>query len=326
MRSARGHALLEPSEQPLLFLVPEQATYQAERAILSDPRIGGYHRLHILSFDRLQFLLLGRNTARPAISRIGRQMVVHKILRDNLDKLRIFSSSALLPGFAREMAATITELHQYAKNAEDIDALLKYLEDRGQKTEDGGQRTEDGNLFHPQSAILNPQSTPNRLSALKFADIALVFRRYSEALQDKFIDPDAQITSACKAVAKADFIKGARLWVDGFASFTGGEMALLMELLKAVDHAYVALCLDPADPTVLGGDARALPLTMALRHTRRPSSRPEAWQCHPSRQLWSEGRFLRADRTHVPGHARTARGGQGQGRQASDSQPGAAIS
>ncbi len=107
---ALADALLESSEQPLLFLVPEQATYQAERAILSDPRIGGYHRLHILSFDRLQFLLLGRNTARPAISRIGRQMVVHKILRDNLDKLRIFGSSALLPGFAREMASTITEL------------------------------------------------------------------------------------------------------------------------------------------------------------------------------------------------------------------------
>jgi ATP-dependent helicase/nuclease subunit B len=254
---ALADALLEPSEQPLLFLVPEQATYQAERAILSDPRIGGYHRLHILSFDRLQFLLLGKSTARPAISRIGRQMIVHKILRDNLDKLRIFGASALLPGFAREMAATITELHQYAKNAEDIEGLLKYLEGRGRKTDDGGQRTEDGSLFNPQSAVLSPPAStggrnpqlsgPNRLSALKFADIGLVFRRYSEALQDKFIDPDAQITSACRAVAKADFIKGARLWVDGFASFTGGEMALLMELLRAVDHAYMALCVDPAD-------------------------------------------------------------------------------
>ena len=69
---AIADALLEPSEQPLLFLVPEQATYQAERAVLSDPRIAGFHRLHILSFDRLQFQLLGRNTARPALSRIGR--------------------------------------------------------------------------------------------------------------------------------------------------------------------------------------------------------------------------------------------------------------
>ena len=242
---AIADALLEPSEQPLLFLVPEQATYQAERAILSDKRIPGYHRLHILSFDRLQFLLLGKSTARPAISRIGRQMVVHKILRDNLGKLQIFGSSALLPGFAREMASTITELHQYAKNADEIEGLLKQL-NCGLQIADCG--FEGGRDLNPQSEIRNPKSSvPNRLSALKFADVALVFRQYSEALQDKFIDPDAQITSACKAVAKADFIKGARLWVDGFASFTGGEMALLIEVLKAVDQAYLALCVDPAD-------------------------------------------------------------------------------
>jgi ATP-dependent helicase/nuclease subunit B len=238
---AIADALLEPSEQPLLFLVPEQATYQAEHAILSDRRLGGYHRLHILSFDRLQFLLVGKNTARPAISRIGRQMIVHKILRDNLDKLRIFGSSALLPGFAREMASTITELHQYAKNAEDIEGLLKSLESGGSDNAGGAVPT------IPTEGEKKTTSSGHRLSALKFADIALVFRRYTEALQDKFIDPDAQITSACKAVAKADFVKGARLWVDGFASFTGGEMVLLIEVLKTVDEAYLALCVDPGD-------------------------------------------------------------------------------
>ena len=260
---AIADALLEPSEQPLLFLVPEQATYQAERAILSDKRIGGYHRLHILSFDRLQFLLLGKNTARPALSRIGRQMVVHKVLRDNLGKLQIFGASALLPGFAREMASTITELHHYAKSPEDIEDLLEYLQPAGGRSEDSrgrppclpepaatnaqGMQGNHGGLPLPQSASPNPQSSTGRLSALKFADIGLIFRRYTEALRDKFIDPDAQITGACKAVARADFVKGARLWVDGFASFTSGEMALLIELLKAVDQAWVALCVDPAE-------------------------------------------------------------------------------
>jgi ATP-dependent helicase/nuclease subunit B len=48
-------ALLEPgNNQPLILLVPEQATYQAERAILADRRIGGYNNLSVLSFDRLQ--------------------------------------------------------------------------------------------------------------------------------------------------------------------------------------------------------------------------------------------------------------------------------
>jgi hypothetical protein len=37
-------ALLEPSERSLLFLVPEQATYEAERAIPFDKRLAGYDK------------------------------------------------------------------------------------------------------------------------------------------------------------------------------------------------------------------------------------------------------------------------------------------
>ena len=84
-------ALLEPGRtNPLILLVPEQASFQAERAIFADKRITGYSRLHVLSFDRLQFLLFGKNTARPELSRIGRVMAIHKILRENSDNLESF--------------------------------------------------------------------------------------------------------------------------------------------------------------------------------------------------------------------------------------------
>ncbi len=212
-------ALQEVSSQPLILLVPEQATYQAERAILSDQRVKGYHRLHILSFDRLQFLLLGKSTARPTISRLGRQMIVHKILRDIRDDLQIFRASAPLPGFACEVAETITELHRYARTPEEMGALPAQL----------------------------PTGRAGRLAALKFADIGLIFARYSEFLRGRFVDPDAHVNDACKKVGQADFLKGARLWVDGFAGFTGGEMVLLIELLKTVEEAHIALCLDPVD-------------------------------------------------------------------------------
>ena len=72
-------ALLAPDDnKPLILLVPEQATYQAERAILNDKNVTGYSRLHVLSFDRLQFLLSGKNIAKPVVSRIGRQMIIQK--------------------------------------------------------------------------------------------------------------------------------------------------------------------------------------------------------------------------------------------------------
>jgi ATP-dependent helicase/nuclease subunit B len=212
-------ALLAPGDEPLILLVPEQATYQAERAILSDERIAGYHRLNVLSFDRLQFMLLGKNTARPALSRIGRQMIVHRILHDNKSKLQIFGPSADRPGLSREMARTIDELHQYAKTPEDIDRLLGELE----------------------------KDEKNNLSILKFADIGLVLKEYLRFVEDDFYDPDSQVRAACKKVPTADFARGAKLWVDGFAGFTDAELALLAALLKTVAQAKIAFCLDPSN-------------------------------------------------------------------------------
>jgi len=222
------NALLEPGEEPLILLVPEQATYQAERAILTDKRIAGYHRLHVLSFDRLQFLLLGKNTARPALTRIGQQMIVQRILRDNSNELKVFGSSANRPGLGREIAHTISELHQYAKTPEDIDQLLKEL----QKDEH------------------------NSLTALKFADIGLILREYLKAVEGKFTDPDIQLAEVCRAVPKADFVKGAKLWVDGFAGFTTSELEILAELLKVVADDKIALCLDPSKLDLANPDGR----------------------------------------------------------------------
>jgi len=213
------NALAEPAEQRLILLVPEQATYQAERAILADERIAGYNRLNVLSFDRLQFLLLGKNTARPALSRIGRQMIVHRLLRDNKSKLKIFDSSASSSGLARQMAQTIAELHQYAKSPDDIGQLMSEL----------------------------AKDERNSLAILKFTDIGLIFGEYIKFIEGDFLDPDVQLTCACRAVSTSTLAGGAKLWVDGFAGFTNAELAILTELLKVVADAQIAFCLDASE-------------------------------------------------------------------------------
>jgi ATP-dependent helicase/nuclease subunit B len=219
-------ALAEQSEQQLILLVPEQATYQAERAILADERIAGYNRLHVLSFDRLQFLLLGKNTAMPRLSRIGRQMIVHRILRDNQSQLQLFGAETTWSGLSRQMAQTITELHHYAKTPDDIDRLL-------------GELAKD-ERYH--------------LAVLKFTDIGLVFREYLKFIEGDFIDPDAQLMRACGAVSASNLVKGAELWIDGFAGFTNVEFAILAELLKAVKDVHIALCLDPSNIDLMNPD------------------------------------------------------------------------
>jgi len=223
-------ALLEQSNQELILLVPEQASYQAERAILADERISGYSRLHVLSFDRLQFMLLGKNTAMPRLSRIGRQMIVHRILRENQSKLQLFGAETAWSGLSRQMAQTITELHQYAKTPDDVEKLLSELE----------------------------KDERQHLAVLKFADIGLVFSEYLKFIEGNFIDPDAQLMRACGAVAASNLAKGARLWVDGFAGFTTAEFAILAELLKMAKDVHIALCLDPSNIDLKNPDIEKL--------------------------------------------------------------------
>jgi ATP-dependent helicase/nuclease subunit B len=224
------NALLEPGDnRPLILLVPEQATYQAQRAVLSDERITGYSsKLNVLSFDRLQFLLLGRNTARPQLSRIGRAMAVQRILRNVSGRLKVFDLSANQPGLGRQMAELVTELHQYAKTPQDIDELLGKLS----------------------------RDEPNNLTALKFADISLVFKECLNFIEAKFIDPDVQLRRTRRAIVETDFAKNAKLWVDGFAGFTTSELEILAELLKVVADAQIALCLDPSHIDLKNPDSK----------------------------------------------------------------------
>jgi ATP-dependent helicase/nuclease subunit B len=235
-------ALLTPNDnQSLILLVPEQATYQAERAILSDRKIAGYNRLNVLSFNRLQFFLWGKNTAIPEIRRIGRQMAVHRILRDSKSKFEIFHRTANQPGLARQMANTIAELYQYANTPEDIDRLLGELQ----------------------------KDKRNSLTALKFGDIGLIFKEYLKFIEGKFLDPDVQLVRACQKVAKSDFVKDAKLWIDGFAGFTAGEIAILAELLKTVAETQIALCLDPEDFDLANPDIESIDPTSLFYPTQQ---------------------------------------------------------
>jgi len=214
---SRALAGSDPAES-LILLVPAQATYQAERAILGDGKIAGYSNLHILSFERLVFLLSGKSVAVPEISRIGQEMIIHKILRTNCDKLKIFSAAALTPGLAAKVAHTIIELHHCVKTPQDVSELAENLK----------------------------QTDPNSITTVKFADIAAIYQQYLEFIDGKFVNPDIQLTIARKNIAHADFIKGARLWVDGFAGFGVQQRDLLAEMLKLVKESHIALCLDPA--------------------------------------------------------------------------------
>ncbi|NQV35434.1 MAG: exodeoxyribonuclease V subunit gamma, partial [Phycisphaeraceae bacterium] len=201
----------------LIFLVPEQATYQAERAVLAQAGVEGYNRLSILSFDRLNFQLIGRNTARARLSALGRQMVLHRLLHEVADQLTVYQASSSHTGFVGQALHLLDQLHGAATGPEDLARCIDQLESQGHES----------------------------LCAAKFRDIQILLTAYARFVEGRFVDPDQQFQAARQAAKTHELLKGATLWVDGFAGFTQAELLMLGTLMQTVSHTSIALCLDP---------------------------------------------------------------------------------
>ncbi|MGB8225542.1 MAG: 3'-5' exonuclease, partial [Sedimentisphaerales bacterium] len=216
--------LLNGGENNLVFLVPEQATYQAERAILTvrqsspqvNSKIKGYSRLHILSFQRLCYRIFGKNLAARPLTQQARDMIVHRLLCENAAKLKVFSSAAASVGSAVRIATVLAELQQQSKSPDDVDKLIQQLKNSSE------------------------------LTAGKLTDINLIYKQYLNFVEGNFLNNDNQLNLAKDSVAHTPFLKDCLLWVDGFAGFTTSELLLLTELLKVSASSKIALCIDPA--------------------------------------------------------------------------------
>lgn len=208
----------DPQGPPLLLLVPRQATYQWERAILDDPGIQGYTRLHVFSFERLADWLLERLVARSAglLSEQGRVMVLRALLARHAQRLEVLGASARLPSFAAELSACLREF-QHA-------------------------RVSPGQLGRMAQQLHGPLQA-------KLRDFSLLLETYSAWLTDrKLRDMEARLDLATESLQhSANTTSSLRLggiWVDGFAELTPQEIELLAALLPLSPHSTLAFCLE----------------------------------------------------------------------------------
>ena len=229
---AVSRALQAEEDCPLILLVPEQATFQAERAILKQSKGQGYNRLSILSFDRLNFQLVGKNTARARLSALGRQMVLHRLLHDVVDDLSVYQDSSTQAGFVTQVLHVLDQLHGAATGPEDLARCIDQLEDEG----------------------------GYGLCAAKLRDIRVLLAAYSRFVEGRFMDPDRQFDAARQAVSQSDWLAGARIWIDGFAGFTQAELLMLKALMQTASHTSIALCVDPDELAQFEGEPDPLDL------------------------------------------------------------------
>ncbi len=243
LESIRARLRENPAEgNKLLLLVPEQASFQMERALIETPDIPGFTRCEVLSFQRLAYRIFsetgsgsrkqGLSEPRPSgsgplphgrgsentdqtIGSLGRLMVIRRLIRREKSALRLLERVADKPGLVKQVAGTIEELMR-----ERVDpAKLADLAER--------------------------QRQSNPLASARIADITRLYLAYLDYLIDDRLDPAQYLNLAAERLSGCLWLRGAEVWVDGFAGFTTQEYELLTRLAGYARSINITLLLDP---------------------------------------------------------------------------------
>ncbi|WP_438446216.1 helicase-exonuclease AddAB subunit AddB [Gorillibacterium sp. sgz5001074] len=220
LEELRERLLREPDGPPLVLLVPEQATFQAEFALVTTPGIHGLLRAQVLSFRRLAWRVMQETggTAGTPIDDLGKKMLLHKLLHQHNGNLRMFRGAHEKMGFVENLHALFSELQRYRVGPSDLEAHASKLE---------------GKVPEHATAVAD-----------KLEELLPVYRDYEEILTQEYLDGDRFLTLLAERAGDCPWIREAEVWIDGFNGFTPQEQAVVESLMEHAARTTLTLTLN----------------------------------------------------------------------------------
>ncbi|MED0736007.1 helicase-exonuclease AddAB subunit AddB [Aneurinibacillus thermoaerophilus] len=209
-----------PIGEPLIYLVPQQVSFQAEYELTAKSGVKGTMRAQVFSFRRLAWKVLQETggLSRIHIDSIGIKMALRRILDKRGNELRVFGRAANRLGFTDQLEEMYCELTRNGMTAEDL-------------------------LHHKEALIRHSVEEPGFL-ADKLHDMHIIYGELEQYLADRYLDSEHYLPLLAERLEHSRYIQGAEIWADGFDSFTPQEMAVLRALLLYADHLTITLTLD----------------------------------------------------------------------------------
>ncbi|WP_280770915.1 helicase-exonuclease AddAB subunit AddB [Salipaludibacillus daqingensis] len=222
MQTEMIHRMKEnPTGTPVIYLVPEQMTFQAEKNLVTS--LGkGMTRTQVLSFSRLALRVLQEvgGLTRYHIEKSGIQMLLRKIIEREKRHFQLFQKATTSQGFVEQLEQMLTEFKRY-----DIDSDVLQTE-----------------LTRLQNSA--DDSVTERTLQDKLHDIHRILSRVEQELADKYIASEDYLQLLAEKMSESSKLKDAIVYIDGFHSFTPIEMNVLRTLFTTVKDVHIALTLD----------------------------------------------------------------------------------
>ncbi len=202
----------------IIFLVPEQSTFQMEWSLVSDPGLPGIIRAQVLSFRRLAWRVFSEagGGSRTYVGETGKNMILRSLLEDLSGDLTLFRRSTSQVGFVDLLSRTIQEIKACRVSHNDFARWLSRPGNRQKTT-----------LWR------------------KMRDLGLILSSLDRALEGRLLDPDDYLSLLSEKIPYSALVTGSEVWVDGFSGFTPQEYEVLRAVMARASTVNVALCLDP---------------------------------------------------------------------------------
>ncbi|MCH5138758.1 exodeoxyribonuclease V subunit gamma, partial [Clostridiaceae bacterium UIB06] len=199
---------------PLILIVPEQFSFQAEKNLIKTIGESGMLKAQVLSFKRMAHTVFNEvgGLTRQNMNDAGRSMLIYKIMEENKDKLKVFGKTAKRQGFITTVSDIITEFKRYSVTTEVLKGTLDRIENQYLKN--------------------------------KIEDITLIFDQFEKRLHEKYINSEDELTILTEKLEKSKLFNDAEVWLDEFSSFTPQQYVVLEKILSKSKRVNISLCTD----------------------------------------------------------------------------------
>ena len=204
--------LKEGVETPLILIVPEQFSMQAEKNLVHILSTGGSLRAEVLSFRRMAYRVFGEvgGCTRRHISPSGKSMLLYRIIDSMKDDLKLLGKAAGQKGFVDTALQLIAEFKRYNVAPEALTQLAEKLEDAKGESENVQEQLKE-----------------------KLKEIGAIYDGFETALHERYIDADDDLTLMAEKLKDSKQFDNAEIWIDEFSGFTPQEYGVIVELMKS---------------------------------------------------------------------------------------------
>lgn len=222
--------LLQNSDeaQRIIYIVPDQFEYETEKAVYraldAHGLSGRSSEVNIRTFSSLSEEILSTldEKKRPADD-IVKNIIMHRVIKENKNNLRALGAIADKPGFCHRMVQTVTML----KTAGISDRELSE-ENIGLKLAELPELSETDNArkdIRGYSLITD-----------KLRDVGMLYLAYNARLSEHYLDKLDFTARAAELISSTDIFDGARVFVDCFNDFTNSQMNFLRNVVTYADN------------------------------------------------------------------------------------------